>query len=973
MPEHSTPIHLGSSAPLVKAASILLDRPVDVLGEVDLSRVLVVVPGGRAGRQFLLALVAEAEDRGIRFVPPRTTTPSELVFTMRGRPTQAVADRPLHRGVLAAVLGAADADTLAGVIRPDADWIERFTVADALLDADRIVAAAGRDWSDVVSTVERSVDLGGESDRYRRIESLLARAEADLEDLGMLAPETAKRRLVEEAVSASDGSARSEAAVTPMEVVDAPEEVVLLGVVDLSARDEAVLAGCIVHTMILAAAVDGDDARPALRSDPRFDAIGRVVPAHWIATPPVIPFDSLQIEDKPIDEAEAVVEMLAAEAAKNAREHETQDGRLDPESVAIVVADETAAESFRREIEAAGVTVHLAGGRAFARSGLARTLGTLAIHLERNDSDGFGRLVADPGFAAAISRRLDGLDAAAAWSSWAESDMPRPLTEGWPGDPDACERTAQAAARRTLHAADEVLSDILAPLGDAGPDRLDRMLTGLLEVLQRLDDEDAAGLWSEEILRLVRDAVGDLIPLPEELQPTVTASEAIRLLLGTLDAARLPDPPDPAAIETIGWLEAPFDPAGSVIVTGCHDAALPGRFTDPILPDSLRATMGLEDEARRHARDLWVLSTILGRDPDARFLVPRRDPRGEPRVPSRLIFGDRGPALAKRVVEVFTKPSTRNRGGVDVSGFGRPRPTWADDSARTVTIDRLSVTAFRDYLASPYRFWLKHVLGLRGPEPVGRELDARTFGTVLHHAVEVFGKQDIARHAAGDRPCADPDRIHQAMVDAMSEAIDRMCGGGRGAGLLLQERILTARLREVALRQADLAREGWRIHAVEDQLDALLDIPGEAPMPVRGRIDRIDHHPEHGWRLIDFKTSDAGKKPDPSHRTKGRWIDLQLPLYRGLHAGTLPEAPPPSEVATGYFLVTSDPGKIGFAPSKKIDELHEEAMDMAREVVRSIRDGNFDLTGDPPWDGDPIALVQRTRSLGGEDDGEGEG
>ena len=46
---------------------------------------------------------------------------------------------------------------------------------------------------------------------------------------------------------------------------------------------------------------------------------------------------------------------------------------------------------------------------------------------------------------------------------------------------------------------------------------------------------------------------------------------------------------------------------------------------------------------------------------------------------------------------------------------------------------------------------------------------------------------------------------------------------------------------------------------------------------------------------------------------------------------------------------------------------------MAREVVRNIRDGNFDLTGDPPWDGDPIALVQRIRSLGVEDDREGEG
>ena len=951
MPEHPIPTHLGSRSPLVKAASVLLDRPVDVLGEIDLSRVLVVVPGARAGRQFLLALVAEAEDRGIRFVPPRTTTPSELVFSMRGRPVRPVADRPLHRAALAAVLGAADADTLAGVIRPDADWLERFAVADALLDADRTVAAAGREWADVVATVERSVELVAESDRYRRIGSLLARAESELGDLGFLASETAKRLLVETGTGACDGSDATAACT------DAPDEVVLLGVVDLSVRDQAALTGCTIRTMILAEPVaDG--------VDPRFDEVGRVVPAAWIASPPVIPFASLQIEDKPIDEAEAVVEMLADAA---------DGGPLDPESVAIVVADETAAESLRREIEAAGVTAHLAGGRAFGRSGLARTLGALAIHLDRADSDGFGRLVADPAFAAALGRRLDGLDAAAAWSGWSEADMPRPLLEGWPGDPEACERRDHATARRTLHAADAVLADILAPLGKADADRLDRMLVGLLEVLQRLDDEDAAGIWPDEILRPLRDAAGELISLPVEIQPTVTGAEAIRVLLGALESARLPDPPDPAAIETIGWLEAPFDPAGRVIVTGCHDAALPGRFTDPILPDSLRANMGLEDEARRHARDLWVLSTILGRDPDARFLVPRRDPRGEPRVPSRLVFGDRGPALARRVVEVFTKPSARNRGGVDVSGFGRPRPTWDDDATRTVTIDRLSVTAFRDYLASPYRFWLKHVLGLRGPDPVGRELDARTFGTVLHHAVEVFGKKDIARHAAGEQACGDPDRIHQEMVGAMSDAIDRMCGSSRGAGLLLQERILFARLREVAIRQAELAREGWRIHAVEDQLDALLEIPGESPMAVRGRIDRIDHHPEHGWRLIDFKTSDSGRTPDASHRTKDRWIDLQLPLYRGLHAVTLPGAPPPAEVATGYFLVTSDPGKTGFAPSRKIDELHEDAMDMAREVVRSIRDGNFDPTGDPPWDGDPIALVQRTRSLGGEDDGEGEG
>ena len=72
-------------------------------------------------------------------------------------------------------------------------------------------------------------------------------------------------------------------------------------------------------------------------------------------------------------------------------------------------------------------------------------------------------------------------------------------------------------------------------------------------------------------------------------------------------------------------------------------------------------------------------------------------------------------------------------------------------------------------------------------------------------------------------------------------------------------------------------------------------------MRVTGRIDRIDHHPDLGWRLIDFKSSDSGTTPDKAHRKSDRWIDLQLPLYRGLHAARLPGSPDAVDIATGYF------------------------------------------------------------------------
>ena len=935
MTELPSPIPLGTSEPLNAAARLLLDQKPDELGEIDLSRLLVVTPGARAGRQFLLSLEEEATSSGSRFVPPRVVTPSELVFTLRGLPDLPVIDNVALRAAVASILDSEDPEIVGGIIAAGADLLERWSVAESILAADRSVSAAGVSWTDIA---EVAATIGGESERYLRIGDVLARTEKQLAAIGRCSDEMAKRAVLAAPVKSNH---------------DPIEEVVLLGVVDLSKRDESALQSWNCRVMVIADQVAG-----------RFDAFGRLVPEVWIENPPVIPVASLNVEDKPIDEAEAVVEMLA-DPSLRAPESEG----LDPDSLAIVVADETSAESLRREFEAAGVRTHLAGGRLIGCMAIARTLGVLADFLERQDSNAFGRLLGDPSFAVAVDRRLVGSNAAEAWSAWTERNMPRPLAAGWPGDPAESQHEREAEVRVVLNAADAVVTDLIGPLNSSSVMPLGDAIAAALDLLRRLDEEAKDGLWPEEVLIRVHDAACKLASMPIEIQYDVVAADGLRLLLEAIARVRVPDPPEAGAIETIGWLEAPFDPASRVIVTGCHDAVLPGRRVDPILPDRLRSAAGLENEQRRHARDLWVLSTILGRDPGARFIVPRRDSRGEPRVPSRLIFGDRGPSLARRVVEVFAPPRVRNRGANSGSRFGRPRPSTIDGGDGPVTLDRLSVTGFRNYLVSPYRFWLQTILGLKAPDPVGAELDARLFGIALHEAVEVFGLEEIQRQERGESHVADPDVIRDRLVTAMSTGLDRLCGPNRGAGLKLQKRILEARLEHVAMQQAKLVGEGWRIHAVEQKLDALLKIPGDLPMRVTGRIDRIDHHPELGWRLIDFKSSDSGKTPDQAHRKGDRWIDLQLPLYRGLHADQLPGSPDAVDIATGYFLVGADPTKIGFTPSKRIDDLQQDAMNMAVQVVQEIRAGHFDHLGDPPWEGDPITLVQRTQTLGADDEG----
>ena len=44
-----------------------------------------------------------------------------------------------------------------------------------------------------------------------------------------------------------------------------------------------------------------------------------------------------------------------------------------------------------------------------------------------------------------------------------------------------------------------------------------------------------------------------------------------------------------AALDLEGWLELPWHPASSLVVTGMNEGAVPdGRVDDPFLPDSLR-------------------------------------------------------------------------------------------------------------------------------------------------------------------------------------------------------------------------------------------------------------------------------------------------------------------------------------------------------------------------------------------------
>jgi ATP-dependent helicase/nuclease subunit B len=280
--------------------------------------------------------------------------------------------------------------------------------------------------------------------------------------------------------------------------------------------------------------------------------------------------------------------------------------------------------------------------------------------------------------------------------------------------------------------------------------------------------------------------------------------------------------------------------------------------------------------------------------------------------------------------------------GVLHSSFPIPRPRALDKP-----FTQLRVTAFRDYLACPYRFYLRHGLGLDVLDDRAVELDPRRFGTLAHTALEGFGRDER-------RDATDPDVIRKVLDAQLDVAVKTHFGRDAGPAVQVQIEQLRVRLHDFARWQARWAAEGWRIVAVESALEhASLEVD-HVPMALRGRADRVDMNTLTGeWIVFDYKTSDNPKSPEHAHRKRGAWIDLQLPLYRHL-ADALSCAPEvraagivgPPRVA--YLQLPKTGGGVRDATPRWTDDDYRDAVACAEGVVRNVRAQRFWPPASPP-------------------------
>ena len=420
-------------------------------------------------------------------------------------------------------------------------------------------------------------------------------------------------------------------------------------------------------------------------------------------------------------------------------------------------------------------------------------------------------------------------------------------------------------------------------------------------------------LDAEALFRLMRHVA-------PQLAQNALAGEAFPapLLFGIarqlLERERIPFEADPlVGVQVLGMLETRLLHFDRVFVVDATDDVLPGNpAQDPLLPDSLRAVLGLPDARRRERVAAYTLHRLCASARETHFYWQEG-------VSHSALFD--GKKLRSRFVEGFLWEEEQARKRLLVPGTAPLRTAVCEvrqaqrepvslvrtprlHAAMTAFLQkRLSASRLDTYLHCPLRFVWENLCRLKPRQEVNEGDDPAAVGTCLHTALRALYEPWLGKTVRrGDITEA---RAMSCFQRALDEAdLRRLLPAD---ACLMLEAAVPVRLREFLQNQP----EETHIVALEETIEAKLALAGRS-YAFTGIIDRLDRR-DGLLYVLDYKTGGI-KKHDYS-----LWSDT--PFF--------------GEV--GAVCALADEGEPGAPPDDATAARLDAAFEALRERLPSVQ------------------------------------
>ena len=413
-------------------------------------------------------------------------------------------------------------------------------------------------------------------------------------------------------------------------------------------------------------------------------------------------------------------------------------------------------------------------------------------------------------------------------------------------------------------------------------------------------EQDAAGELLLDVLHLHNDAVDDLQNIADApwAVKNYSLSDFTQWVDGVLEGCSfVPEAPSHAQVHILPLHNLYARPWNVVVLPGCDEV----RLSVPHLgkgdwPESLRKVLGLptKTEVQAQFKTQWEEAF---KAPCVEVLWHTAEASGELIQPSAWVL-----KLEKHTHQVLVEDLRLDR-TIEVAVPPQPQPALGPFD-QVLMPRRISASSYHDLRACPYRFFAKHVLGLKAPNELEFEIDKRLMGQWLHEVLKLFHEQVAVADASL------PVSAKRALLDRMAELVSQQMK-------LSQEDFVPFQASWPALRDGYLhwlaghEDQGFKFKAAEVKLEQSIE-----DWLLVGRIDRMDvsictsggdsnlksptSEPPISW-VLDYKTEIP---PKTAARMKAPLEDTQLAFYAVL-MGTQEDLQP---LRLGYVNVAERDG-----------------------------------------------------------------
>lgn len=925
---------------------------------LDLRNVVVVFTGARASRRMLELLFEKASRKWPAFMPPRLVTFRyfpEMLYKPKRPFAEDLTQLLIWKNAIQAIPQSELAVALPQIPSDDAipAWL---ALCSTLQTQHNELAEEGIDFNDVTEALKK-LENRDEAKRWEAFNKLQAEYLVQVDQMGLWDRQTSRLVAVDQQECQVDF------------------DILLVGTADMNRVVQQMLDQVADRVTALIHAPESEaDA---------FDAYGCLHVESWSNRKLNIDSAATRIAENPAEQAAIAVREIAALA-----------GTRRADEISIGIADDSLVPAVLQQLSDAGVAGRWPVGMQLQDSRPWRLLSGIVDHLSSArgglppDFATLSDLVRHPDVTAWIEARIDvkiagHKGASADWLTELDNYIARHL-QASPGVLLGT-RPRRELIGGILAAVESLLSHLCPHEVDAATDGSSRVRSQQLlfddqvDVVSRslnsqLESRLPLNVWAKGVLRMLNalyqdyelqpddfrdhgisaccealsDAAEVLSRVPASVMLRCTAAQAIQFLLKQTRDTNIPPVADDQAIDLLGWLELAMDDSPVLLLTGFNEGFVPESVTsDVFLPNTLRTTLGLRDNRRRYARDAYLVTAMLNSREQFIFIAGRTDPKGNPLAPSRLWFAADADSLPARVQRFYDSdpqasditaaapsvandaaPASADEAPRRLSGFTIPRPIMIPQRPKEIP-----VTAFREYLECPYRYFLKRELRLRPVEDETLELAAPAFGSLIHDVLNEFGQSAYVDSTT-------PESIEAYLLKTLSSIATSRFGKTRSATVSVQLQMVQNRLTAFAHWQAKTASEGWRIQHSEKALryESFEDSRGRNVV-LAGRVDRIDQHHKTGrWRVLDYKSSERADPPEATHVKKKEWVDLQLPLYRLLvrSLGVY------DDLELGYVHLPGDLTKVGASIAKWTAGDLASAEETAKQIAAHILDLRID-------------------------------